>query len=157
MEMRDSLYADMNNCHCGVPPDGGPQHNSTKNLGSLVATSNWNSSVGLSREPELVPVDDVSQPASRASSTNLVGCALGLNCRLCTSDAHVTNFSEFNSTTTQRIVRLEGLRKDPKIFECDQATKAKQSHPGLSSSLAMSSRLLISLILHPRKPISNRR
>lgn len=87
MEMRDSLYA-----------DGGPQHNSTKNLGSLVATSNWNSSVGLSREPELVPVDDVSQPASLTSSTNLVGCALGLNCRLCTSDAHVTNLLLHNGS-----------------------------------------------------------
>jgi hypothetical protein len=51
---------DMNNCHCGVPLDGRPPrgresdlacrelHNelvgrNMKNLGSMVATSNWNS------------------------------------------------------------------------------------------------------------------
>jgi hypothetical protein len=63
------MYADMNSRHCGVPLDGGPQHNSTKNLGSLVANSSWNSSVSANGEPELVPVDDVlylNRPRSQA-------------------------------------------------------------------------------------------
>ena len=125
METGDSPYADMNSRHCSVPLDGGPQHNSTKNLGSMVATSNWNSSVSANREPELVPVDDVSQPASLASSINLIGCALRLSCRLCTSDARVTNFLESNSTTTQRFVRLEGLTKrTPKFLNVARQTNA---------------------------------
>ena len=103
----------------------------TKNLGSLVATSNWNSCVSGNREPELVLVDD--QPASLASSINLVGCVPQLSCRFCTSDSRVTNPLEFNSTTTQRFVRLDSLRKAPsKICECRKATKAERSHPGLS-------------------------
>jgi hypothetical protein len=130
MEIRDSPYAEMNSRHCGVPLDGGPQHNSTKNLGSMVATSNWNSSVSANREPELVPVYDVSQPASLASSINLIGCALGLSCRLCTSDARVTNFLESNSPTTQRFVRLEGLRKrTPKFLNVARQTNAKRAFP----------------------------
>src|SRR5277367_2376743 len=99
---------------------------------SLVGTSNWNSCVSGNREPELVLVDD--QPASLASSINLVGCVPQLSCRFCTSDSRVTNPLEFNSTTTQRFIRLDSLRK---FCERREATKAEWSHLGLSPSLAV--------------------
>jgi len=45
MEIGDSSHVDMNNCNCGVPLHNDLVGRNTKTLGSLVATSNWNSPV----------------------------------------------------------------------------------------------------------------